>query len=576
MLKPDTILQGRYKILETIGQGGMGAVYKALDERLGNIVALKQTFFNDDEMARAFEREARLLASLDHPALPKVSDHFVENDGQFLIMEFIPGDDLGQMLKQRGHPFDYQLVLEWSYQLLDVLEYLHQKRPPIIHRDIKPQNLKLNARERIVLLDFGLAKGAPQLADLDASSIFGYTLNYAPLEQIQHAGSEERSDLFSLAATLYHLMTATAPLGSLTRAGAIVNGEPDPVQPPHFVNPLVPAAVGQLIIRAMSLRRGDRPIGARAMREEFDEAIGIESEPKLRACSYSGNNQPEPNRASTPPVAPVIIDPSEALTRLIKRAGVPDIRIPKLLSGYADGSRLGDLLQTALGRLVHTPWVFAVALLLGFFMLGLIARDFSRTPVPRRPVGSTSETRRRALQAPALIPANGVPIAEDGNVTLRWSAVQGANEYTVQTFNKFGSVSNEERTKETEYRVRLTDQTSSVRVTAVGADQTLSPSSEWPIAHELPDLIAPSDPTKDSEGRTQVRWWPALGAERYEVEIATLDTMRIVDQTTGTGLRVRIPDEAVYIRIIAIVSGRGRKRGTWVPLGDLYAGYPGR
>jgi hypothetical protein len=552
----------------------MGAVYKALDERLGNIVALKQTFFNDDEMARAFEREARLLASLDHPALPKVTDHFVENDGQFLVMEFIPGEDLGRQLKQRGQPFDHELVLEWGYQILDVLEYLHQHRPPIIHRDIKPQNLKLDGRGRIVLLDFGLAKGAPQLADLDASSIFGYTLNYAPLEQIQHSGSEERSDLFSLAATLYHLMTATPPLGSLTRAAAIVNDDADPLKPPHFVNTQVPPAVGQLIGRAMSLRRGDRPIGARAMREAFDEALRDESGARSELSSHYGTSQPQLSRAYAAPVVQSEIDPSEAPTRLIKKAGLRTIRVGDFLPGKADGSRLADLLQVGFGRLVHTPWVFAVALLLGFFMLGLIAREYSSTPTPQQPIaGSTSETRRRAMEPPALIPGEGAPIVEDGVVTIRWVPVHLAGEYIVQTFSTGGSESNRWTTKETHYPVRLTEQIASVRVTAVGADQTLSTSRSWRIAQEVPDLIAPgTSSSQDSEGRIVARWWPALGARRYEVQIgdSKLEAMRTIGETTGTLLSIRIPDGASYIRIVAVLSGGEWKPGKWIKVADLY------
>ena len=160
MLEPNQILQGRYRIIESIGRGGMGAVYKAMDTRLHAIVALKQTLVSGEAPRRAFEREAQLLAGLRHPALPKVSDHFVEEDGQFLVMEFIPGDDLGTLLSKRAGPFPVADVLRWADVLLDALEYLHGHTPPIIHRDIKPQNLKLTDRGEIILLDFGLAKGA--------------------------------------------------------------------------------------------------------------------------------------------------------------------------------------------------------------------------------------------------------------------------------------------------------------------------------------------------------------------------------------------------------------------------------
>src|ERR687897_1444312 len=110
MLTPDTTLQGRYRIIRQLGQGGMGAVYEALDERLDTVVALKETLFTDERLRKQFEREARLLARLHHPALPRVSDHFSEDDGQFLVMQFIPGDDLSEMMTRKHGPFTVDQV----------------------------------------------------------------------------------------------------------------------------------------------------------------------------------------------------------------------------------------------------------------------------------------------------------------------------------------------------------------------------------------------------------------------------------------------------------------------------------
>ena len=143
MLTPETVLQGRYRIVRQLGQGGMGAVYEAVDQRLDTTVALKETLFADERLRKQFEREARLLARLHHPALPRVSDHFSEDDGQFLVMQFIPGDDLSEMMTRKRGPFPANQVLTWADQLLDALDYLHTQDPQIVHRDIKPQNLKL-------------------------------------------------------------------------------------------------------------------------------------------------------------------------------------------------------------------------------------------------------------------------------------------------------------------------------------------------------------------------------------------------------------------------------------------------
>jgi serine/threonine protein kinase len=274
MIAPNTLLQNRYLVLNQIGQGGMGAVYVATDQRFGSTVALKETFFTDAGLRKAFEREARLLNHLRHPALPRVSDHFVEDEGQFLVMEYIAGDDLAEKLKERGGAFTSSEVLNWADQLLDALDYLHTQEPSIIHRDIKPQNLKLTPRNAIVLLDFGLAKGssAVQTKVTATGSVFGYSRNYAPLEQIQGAGTDPRSDLYSLGATLYHLITGVTPPDALTRATAVLNGHPDPLLPADKVHAQVTPAVAEVLSKAMAQNASQRPQTAAAMRDTLREA----------------------------------------------------------------------------------------------------------------------------------------------------------------------------------------------------------------------------------------------------------------------------------------------------------------
>lgn len=267
MVAPQTLLQNRYLVLNQIGQGGMGAVYIATDQRFGSTVALKETFFTDLSLRKAFEREARLLNHLRHPALPRVSDHFAEEEGQFLVMEFIAGDDLAEKLRERGGAFPLSEVLNWADQLLDALDYLHTQEPSVIHRDIKPQNLKLTPRNAIVLLDFGLAKGTPLQTKVTATgSVFGYSRHYAPLEQIQGAGTDPRSDIYSLGATLYHLMTGAPPPDALTRATAVLNGQDDPLRPASEVHAQITREVAEVINQAMALNANQRPQSASAMR----------------------------------------------------------------------------------------------------------------------------------------------------------------------------------------------------------------------------------------------------------------------------------------------------------------------
>ncbi|EFO79977.1 protein kinase [Oscillochloris trichoides DG-6] len=271
-LAPNDLLQGRYRIQTLIAQGGMGAVYRAVDERLGNTVALKQTLMSDPALRTAFEREARLLANLHHPALPVVSDHFIEGSGQFLVMQYIPGDDLATLLAARSGPFPLAEVTPWADRLLDALDYLHAQTPPIIHRDLKPQNLKLTPRGEIVLLDFGLAKGQIGATQGSAPSLFGYTPQYAPLEQIQGTGTDPRSDLYAFGATCYQLLTGSAPPDALTRAAALVAGNPDPLRPAHLLNPSLPLALSDLLQTCMAQAPTQRPTSAAALRQAWQAA----------------------------------------------------------------------------------------------------------------------------------------------------------------------------------------------------------------------------------------------------------------------------------------------------------------
>jgi serine/threonine protein kinase len=274
MIESGRFLQQRYRIDKQIGQGGMGAVYVATDERFGSMVAIKETLCMDDNFRKAIDREARLLNSLKHSALPRVSDHFLEDEVQFLVMEYIQGEDLAHFLERGSEPFPVETVVNWADQLLDALDYLHNQDIPVIHRDIKPQNLKLTSRGQIVLLDFGLAKGNPTDAghQTAAKSIFGYSRNYASLEQIQGTGTDPRSDLYSLAATLYHLLTGVAPEDALTRAMAVLSQRPDPLVPANAIRPEVPAGVAGVLQKAMDLNASGRPATATEMRQMFRES----------------------------------------------------------------------------------------------------------------------------------------------------------------------------------------------------------------------------------------------------------------------------------------------------------------
>jgi len=375
MLSPETILQGRYRIIRQLGQGGMGAVYEALDQRLDTTVALKETLFTDEKLRKQFEREARLLARLHHQALPRVSDHFNEGDGQFLVMQHVAGDDLSAMLVQRNGPFPQEEVLVWADQLCDALDYLHKQDPEIIHRDIKPQNLKLTERGQMVLLDFGLAKGYSGQASVvtTSASIFGYTPNYAPLEQVQGLGTDARSDIYALAATLFHLLTNVKPPDALSRAGALVNGQPDPLLPANQVAPRVSVAVANVLSKAMSQKRDDRFASAVLMREALRVAslsgreLGdAETVVASGVAGYSAANTVASDRATRLMSEQTQAESSEAQTLLAGEA--------TQVRGATSAGEAATLVRSASGRGLRV-WLAAALLIVliagaagGFFV----------------------------------------------------------------------------------------------------------------------------------------------------------------------------------------------------------------
>ncbi len=274
-LAPNTTLQGRYTITRLIGKGGMGEVYLAVDTRLGHSVALKRTTVGDDAvLAEAFEQEARTLAQLRHPVLPNVSDHFIGENGQFLVMDYIDGEDLAKRLKSSAKPFPLNWVLFWADQLLEALGYLHKHDPPIIHRDIKPQNLKLTKENQIILLDFGLSKRSLGDTQVTSSgSVVGYTPHYAPMEQIRGTGTNASSDIYSLSATLYQLLTGTVPADALTRADALLGGSPDPLKPLTELNTEISDLLSSIILRGMDISQDKRYPTAREMQKELRKAF---------------------------------------------------------------------------------------------------------------------------------------------------------------------------------------------------------------------------------------------------------------------------------------------------------------
>src|SRR5262245_41192511 len=266
MLQTGTVLNQRYEIVRLIAEGGMGAVYEGRDLKFsGSPVAIKRCLLSGEATHRAFTREAELLANLSHPGVPKVRDLFAEADVRYLVMEYIPGRDLEEILNDRGAAIPTEDALGWMDQALDALSHMHSQRPPVIHRDIKPSNLKLTPSGHVMLIDFGLAKGNGK------SSLVGYSANYAPLEQLQGDGTDAQSDLYSLGATMYRLLTGQEPASALERVKQMAKDHRDPLLRVNAINNRAPAAVAQVIWEAMALEREDRLRSADEMRRRLRE-----------------------------------------------------------------------------------------------------------------------------------------------------------------------------------------------------------------------------------------------------------------------------------------------------------------
>lgn len=253
MLPANTILSGRYSVIQKLGRGGMGAVYQVADKRLtGKQWAMKElsdaALLDPAERQTAvqnFQHEATLLASLNHPNLTRVVDFFQENNKYYLVMDLVEGQTLDDMLTGRVVPFSEKQVLEWALQICDVLAYLHRQNPAIIFRDLKPANIMVDKDGKVRLIDFGIARLFKPGKSHDTAS-FG-TAGYAPPEQYGKGQTDARSDIYALGATLHHLLTLRDP------------GD-DPFNFPSIrpLNNTVSRVVDDAILKAVNRQPGDR------------------------------------------------------------------------------------------------------------------------------------------------------------------------------------------------------------------------------------------------------------------------------------------------------------------------------
>ncbi len=309
-LPPQSMFHQRYLIVGHAGRGGMSAVYQAVDIRFGNrhvaIKELSQGHLSADELDGAtarFQQEAALLGSLHHPNLPLIYDAFSENGRSYLVMEYIDGKTLLQMLNDSGgDALPVAQVLDYAIQLCDVLAYLHSQNPPIIFRDLKPTNVMVRENGHVVLIDFGIARFFKEGQAQDTVSLG--SPGYAPPEQHGISQTNPRSDLYSLGATLHCCLTGRDPFRAADRFA---------FPPVRQMNPLVPLAFDQLIQRLVSIDERQRPTSAlevqqallRIKQHATDDTTGLDP---VLASAPTQYTPPVPTSAPAPilsnPTAP--------------------------------------------------------------------------------------------------------------------------------------------------------------------------------------------------------------------------------------------------------------------------------
>ena len=290
-LSTGQILNNRYRIVKLLGQGGFGAVYRAWDINLDRPCAVKENLDASPPAQQQFQREARILADLNHPNLARVIDYFfIPGQGQYFVMDFVEGQDLQQMLDLAGGPLPEAQVLGWIRQVCDALAYLHSQNPPVIHRDVKPANIKITPEGRAMLVDFGIAK----VYDPNLKTTAGaraVTAGYSPPEQYGSGKTDARSDIYALGASLYTLLSGQAPVESVERSAGKT------LLAPSSLNSSISPYTEKAILQAMDLNPAQRQHTA----SELKASLGsppLVSPPLVAAQLYNTTAVQSPKRAS--------------------------------------------------------------------------------------------------------------------------------------------------------------------------------------------------------------------------------------------------------------------------------------
>ncbi|MGC9349995.1 MAG: serine/threonine protein kinase [Anaerolineae bacterium] len=359
-LNAGQILQSRYRIASPLGKGGMGAVYRAWDLSLDRPVAVKVNESYEKGSQGQFEREAKILARLRHANLPAILDHFVTQDGkQCLVMEFIEGEDLDHMIKAHSY-VDEERALAWIDKVCDAVAYLHAQTPPIVHRDIKPANIKITPQGEVFLVDFGLAKvGDAEV--MTSTGARGVTPGFSPPEQYGAGGTDARSDVYALGATLYALLTGTTPAESVLRTIGAVE-----LIAPQELRPDTPDHVASAVEAALQTAPSNRP--------ETVEAFRAMLQPSGRTTL-----RPEPT----------------AILSATDHAGTPPFRLRQTIGQLSPPVKIAGLTVLVLG-------------IAGVVAVSVWGGPGFRDPIPTATIASITSPVPTRTRAPSEEPASRV------------------------------------------------------------------------------------------------------------------------------------------------------------------------
>lgn len=310
------VLNNRYRIAKLIGHGGFGAVYRAWDLTLKQPVALKENLDISPEAQRQFEREATLMASLRHPNLPRVMDHFfLPGQGQYLAMDFVEGQSLAALLAVQGRPFTEAEALPWLEQVCMALDYLHTRQPPIVHRDIKPENIIITPEGQAMLVDFGISK----VYDAQLATTVGaraVTPGYSPPEQYGTGKADARTDIYALGATLYRMLTGVEPPPSVDLVAGATS-----LQPPRQINKQLDRTTEQAVLQAMAVNMSQRFDCA----SDFFTSLTLQS---TQAATHPTNLPPDIQQPTEPLLAKRVNVYTSSQPTSQNLAGIEWVKIP--------------------------------------------------------------------------------------------------------------------------------------------------------------------------------------------------------------------------------------------------------